>query len=98
MRKRIRILMLAAMVAAVVVPVGFALSLDPRTQATAPPSSLQLPLSAVTESSRFAATSTAFAATTTAAMSAWPAIPDAAKLFVAGTVLCGLAAAMRRTS
>lgn len=91
MRKRIRILMLAAIVAAVIVPVGFALSLDSRTRPALPPSSMHLPLADFAEPSPFVAT-------TTAAMTSLPEIPDAAKLFAVGTVLCGLAAAMRRTS
>lgn len=94
MRKRIRILIFAAIVAAIVVPVGFALSLDSKPHATALPVAARLPVAAVADSPSFMATSTAFAVTTSAAL---PEMPDAVKLFAVGTVLCGLAAAMRRT-
>ena len=87
MRKRIRIVGLAALVAAVVVPVGFALSLDTRrtsyVQAPAPLADVSATLPLV--------------ATTTAAVSSLPDIPDPAKLFAVGAMLCGIAAAMKRT-
>ena len=86
MRKRIRILVLAALVAAVVVPVGFALSVDARrttdVQATGPLTDVSVTLPLVT--------------TTTAAVTSLPDIPDPAKLFAVGAMLCGIAAAMRR--
>ncbi|MGH9141704.1 MAG: hypothetical protein ACRD2I_11275 [Vicinamibacterales bacterium] len=76
MRKRYRVLLFAALVAALVVPVGFALSLDSTPLAT------QLVHSAVT---------------TPVALPSWT-MPDAAKLLVVGSVLFGLAAAVRKTS
>jgi hypothetical protein len=76
MRKRYRVLFLAALVAALVVPVGFALSLDSAPVAT------EFVYSAVASPS---------------ILPSW-SMPDAAKLFVVGTVLFGLAAAVRRTS
>jgi hypothetical protein len=76
MRKRYRVLLLAALVAALVVPVGFALSLDSTPVATD------------------------FVRSTVAAPALLPSwsMPDAAKLFFVGTVLFGLAAAVKRTS
>jgi hypothetical protein len=76
MRKRYRVLLFAALVAALVVPVGFALSLD------ATPVATQFVHSGVSMP---------------AALPSW-SMPDAAKLFCVGTVLFGLAAAVRRAS
>jgi hypothetical protein len=76
MRKRYRVLLFAALVAALVVPVGFALSLD-----SAPVAS-EFVHSAVASP---------------AILPSW-SMPDAAKLFVVGTVLFGLAAAVKKTS
>jgi hypothetical protein len=75
MRKRYRVLFLAALVAAMVVPVGFALSLDSTPVAT------QFVHSAVVSPT---------------ILPSWT-MPDAAKLFVVGSVLFGLAAALKKT-
>ena len=76
MRKRYRVLLLAALVAALVVPVGFALSLD------------STPI----------ATQFVHAGVGTTASLQWWTMPDAAKLLGIGTLLFGLAAAVRRTN
>ena len=76
MRKRYRVLLLAAIVAALGVPVGFALSLDSMPVAT------QIVYASV-------------AAPVT--LPTWT-MPDAAKLLGIGTLLFGLAAAVRKTS
>jgi hypothetical protein len=76
MRKRYRVLFLAALVAALVVPVGFALSLD------------STPIASEVVQSAVAAP---------AVFPSW-SMPDAAKLFIVGTVLFGLAAAVKKTS
>jgi hypothetical protein len=76
MRKRYRVLLFAALVAALVVPVGFALSLDATPVAT-----------------QFAHSGVSMPA----ALPSW-SMPDAAKLFFVGTVLFGLAAAVRKAS
>ena len=76
MRKRYRVLLFAALVAAFVVPVGFALSLD------STPVAAQIVHTGVVSP---------------VVLPSW-SMPDAAKLFVVGTVLFGLAAAVRRTS
>jgi hypothetical protein len=89
MRKRVRVLILAALVAAVVVPVGFALSLE-ATRATDD-----------VHTSVVAKTTTALPITfddQTVTGADWlPDIPDGTALFLAGTILFGLAAALRRS-
>jgi hypothetical protein len=95
MRKRFRVLLFVALVAAFAVPVGFALSLESVPQwRTAHPTTFARPAS------------TAVAATVvvpsqpetgvTQAIS-YP-LPDAAKLLLIGSVLIGLAAAVRKAS
>ena len=79
MRKRYRILLLASLVVAFIVPFGFAFSLDSAPIATQFVYSNMLP--------------GAIAAPTFP----W-AMPDAAKLFGAGTLLFGLAAVVRKTT
>ena len=79
MRKRYRVLLLAALVAALVVPVGFALSLDSTPVAT------QL-------------IHTGLMPGATAAPAVPWTMPDAAKLLGVGTLLFGLAAAVRKTT
>ena len=92
MRKRYRVLLLAAIVAAFIVPVGFALSLES---------------GAATPHVRYGATVTAPAANTVISApvvhylpapgsSSNQPVPEGAKLFVVGTVLFGLAAVVRR--
>ena len=82
---------LAAVVAAVAVPVGFALSIDSRAGEVGVERD-HLPASQVV--SRHAP----LVATTTAAVSGLPDVPEGAKLLVIGGALFGVAAAMRRTS
>jgi hypothetical protein len=91
-RKRYRVPVLASLVAALVVPVGFALSLESgperrsaMPQARAAPAGIAAtvvvaPWPDLTEAAR--------------ALS-YP-VPDAAKLFIVGSVLIGLAAAVRK--
>jgi hypothetical protein len=74
MRKRYRVLFLAALAAALVVPVGFALSLD------------STPMTAK------------FMRSASPVVLPSGPMPDAAKLFFVGTVLFGLAAAVRKAS
>ena len=92
MRKRYRVLLLAVIVAALAVPVGFALSLESPT-----PAKPRLSYAAVP-----AAQAASFTATTMVTLrSAEPRSPsrpvaDGTKLFLVGTILVGLAAAVRR--
>ena len=85
MRKRFRVLLLAAVAAAFIVPVGFALSLDPapHTRASAHGATDVVPVMLVVSNSSLSAL--------------LDPIPDSAKLLLAGTTLFGLAAAVRKT-
>lgn len=95
MRKRFRVLLLAAVVAAVVVPVGFALSLESQSRST----------QSVRASQTVLATTAPAAVISPAAISngTWPVAAilrpvasDATKLLFVGTILFALAAAVRK--
>jgi len=92
MRKRLRILVLAAIIAAIGVPLGFALSresdaaLTPHMQGTA------------VVATAIASTPVVVGGSDTVAATTIPSLPDGAKLLFVGTVLFGLAAAMRRAA
>ena len=97
-RKRYRVLLLAAVVAALIVPVGFALSLDSAPIQTA--RVRRLPTAAV-PSTAVAVTSSVARSTPSAQPVAGraltvPVVPDVAKLLLVGTVLFGLAAFVRK--
>src|SRR5262245_34794395 len=94
MRKRYRVLLFAAVVAAFVVRVGFALSLENKPVATTI-HSLYLP-SSVVASTAVASTVLVSSATAAAAPLSLPDVPDAAKLLLVGTILFVLAAAVRK--
>src|SRR5438477_9882478 len=89
-RKRFRVLLFAAIVAAVAVPVGFALSLESDTART------YRPAAAVATSSTVVASAVVVGTAGTPSASRSRQVPDAAKLLFVGTVLFGLAAAVRR--
>jgi hypothetical protein len=90
MRKKARILILAAIVAAVVVPVGFALSLESNERAVSA-------AHAVTPIANAAATvPVVVVSATNLAVPAMPDVPEGAKLLVVGGALFGLAAAVKR--
>jgi len=91
MRKRFRVLLLASIVAAVVVPVGFALSLESGPSRIA----LSRSVATTTVSSAQAAPAVVPLGYSTIASIVSP-LPDGAKLFFVGTVLIGLAAAVRK--
>jgi hypothetical protein len=92
MRKRYRVLILAAIIAAVVVPVGFALSQEADSPTIAPVAPGEAVVATI-------ATATPVVLTGEHASGfEMPSIPDGAKLLVIGTVLCGIAAAMRRAA
>jgi hypothetical protein len=91
MRKRFRVLLLAAIVAAIIVPVGFALSLEPVGGATYHASSnapaammvTTIPLDGGAVDGWFAR---------------FPTVPDPVKLVIIGTSFFGLAAIVRKAS
>jgi hypothetical protein len=89
MRKRVRILILAAIVAAVIVPVGFALSLESGVRAVSA-------VHGVAPVAQVVRTSSPIFATTSAAVMSMPEVPEGAKLLAIGTALFGLASVMRR--
>ena len=89
-RKRVRVLLLAAIAAAFIVPVGFALSLESESAsanrsavALTTASTGRLPLRLVSNDGPMG--------------SLLRPVPDAAKLILVGTTLIGLAAAVRKT-
>lgn len=100
MRKRTRVLLLAAVVAAFVVPVSFAWSIDSsKVQSSVGP----LSTAAVAASTAASVTSSVVVAAPAASHLASPQpggsrlnVPDSAKLLLVGTVLFGLAAFVRR--
>jgi len=90
-RKRYRVLVLASLVAAFIVPVGFALSLEtgPGWRSNALPETFAAPgIAATVVMPRSGATDIV--------RSFSHPVPDAAKLFIIGSVLIGLAAAVRK--
>ncbi len=98
MRKRYRVLVLATFVAALVVPVGYALSLEPQTT---PANIARTTLTHATSATVVASPMMVHANAATIARAATPAspldaVPDAGKLLLAGTVLFGLSALVRR--
>jgi len=98
MRKRYRVLVFAALVAALVVPVGYALSVE-STPAATPHThyAAGVPTAAsVASSTAVAAVAAPIAIRTADSPSPVYQVPDAAKLLGIGTVLFGLAAAVRK--
>ncbi|PYR62605.1 MAG: hypothetical protein DMF91_06160 [Acidobacteria bacterium] len=92
MRKRYRVLLLAAIVAALIVPVGFALSLESDSGRVSPHTR------AVNATAKPTPVSTFVLMRTSNPLLApgLPALPEGARLFFVGTALFGLAAVMRR--
>ncbi len=101
MRKRFRVLFIAAVVAALVVPFGYALSVETQPQ----PSSTVLARAGMAKTAaativvapmliRAGATPAGASATLPAPNRA---VPDAGKLLLVGTVLFGLSALVRKT-
>jgi hypothetical protein len=92
MRKRYRVLFLAALAAALIVPVGYALSIESTTKTASQTYAVVMPAAANVVAAR------AMIQRTGEAQPASPLGPvgDAAKLLCIGTVLFGLAAAVRK--
>jgi hypothetical protein len=90
-RKRYRIVILAALVAAVAVPLGFGLSLDSKSVAVAAPPSTSVGI--------VAASAKTYALTLPEAKhprTLFPQLPDGMKLLFVGSALFGLAGAIRK--
>jgi hypothetical protein len=93
-RKRFRVLLLAAIVAAVIVPGGFALSPELEPVTRAPRASLEL---ASTPAVVVPVLLSTKQGPLVSRLPGVPAVPDAAKLLVVGAALLGLAAVVRKT-
>ncbi len=96
MRKRYRVLILAAIAAALVVPVGFALSLESGPVGTRTPH-VVIATPVNVSSARVVAPVTHRAATPAPRTAPIP-LSDGAVLFIAGSMLFGVAAAVRRAA
>jgi len=94
MRKRFRVLVLAAIVVTIVVPVGFALTVRPESLMT---STRAGESSSVGSFASFALPA-AVLVTTGDRDAVLDHVPDAARLFVMGAILFGLAAVVRKSS
>ena len=93
MRKRYRVLFIAALVAALIVPVGYALSIESPRKSANQTYTVVMPAAA-----NIVTTRAMIQPTTTGAQRGWLLSPfgDAVKLACIGTILFGLAAAVRR--
>jgi len=99
MRKRYRVLVIAAFVAALVVPVGYALSLEPQPTAKIARTTLAAaPSAAVVVSPVMMHASAASVARSAAPASPFTSVPDAGKLLLVGTILFGLSALVRKAT
>src|SRR5690349_15591913 len=96
MRKRIRVLFLAAVVAAVIVPVGFALSVDPLVVSNHEPAATASSMARPALIATNVRGPLVVMASGSSRVSPRPVLTDRAKLLVLGGVLFGLAAAVRR--
>lgn len=101
MRKRYRVLLIAAIVAALVVPVGYALSLEsqpsPRPTVIGHTNLSTAPAAAVVASPVIVHTrATSTIASGAAPLSSGREVPGAGKLFLVGTILFGLSALVRK--
>jgi hypothetical protein len=91
MRKRYRVLVFAALVAALIVPVGYALSIESMPKTATQSYAVVMPAAANVVAARAMIQRTSEAQT-----SLLGPLGDAAKLLCIGTVLFGLAAAVRK--
>ena len=89
-RKRYRVLLLAAIVAAIAVPLGFALSLEPASASAyrstnIAPTAIVMPTLVVDNGSA-------------GLLASLPDVPDPIKLVIVGTTFFGLAAIVRKAT
>jgi hypothetical protein len=96
MRKRFGVLLLASMVAALAVPFGFALSVESTNVPISPPRALPI-VAAVSPGAAFGSATISRVAVYELTRGG-QSVYDAAKLIAIGTVLFGLAAAIRKAS
>ena len=90
-RKRIRVIILAGVVAAVIVPLGFALSVD-----SGPRVAVSVPAFGVVSATATGPSPTPFAVTTLSNPPLLSSSSDAVKLLLVGITFFGLAAIIRR--
>ena len=91
--------MLAVLVAAIAVPLGFALSLEPPPTAVVAPSHSDIGDIGIVAASRARPhRPVALVQTSSKGQPALPAVPDGAKLLFVGSALFGLAGVIRRTN
>jgi hypothetical protein len=96
MRKRYRVLILSTITAALVVPLGFALSLESTSAPTVTVASPTADIGIVAASN--AKPHLALVASPLRPHRDLPSVPDGAKLLFVGSALFGLAGVMRRTN
>jgi hypothetical protein len=98
MRKRYRVLIIAAFVAALAVPVGYALSLEPQPTAVklSRATLVNATSAAVVVSPVMVHANAASVARTAAPVAPLTSVPDAGKLLIVGTMLFGLSALVRK--
>lgn len=94
MRKRYRVLIFAALVAALIVPVGYALSIESTPKAPRTHYAAVIPAAATAVAAPMMMPHVGDAA----AVSMMYPVSDSAKLLCIGTILFGLAAAVRKAS
>jgi len=97
-RKRYRVLILAAVAAALAVPLGFALSLESTPAPTVVAASPSADAKAKIVAASSAKPHLALVQTPSRAPMNLPAVPDGAKLLFVGSALFGLAGMMRRSN
>lgn len=100
MRKRYRVMIFAALVAALVVPVGYALSVESMPAAAPSSYAAVVPASPLSSVAAAVVVSAPISVPTSSDAPTASLVPvsDAAKLFGIGTVLFGLAAFLRKAS
>ena len=98
MRKRYRVLIISAFVAALAVPVGYALSLEPQPSAAVVARAAlgNATSAAIVVSPVMVHANAASVARTAAPTAPLTSVPDAGKLLLVGTMLFGLSALVRK--
>lgn len=92
-RKRYRVSLLAVIVGALIVPVGYALSIDSTAARSHAPA---IAYNTVNETAAVVVAAPVVARTPASPAPDLPTVPDSAKLLIVGTSLFGLAAVVRK--